>query len=233
MSDQAQPSAEFSKRLQVYITAVCLVGLLVILLSLADVLGQPPAWRNQWLSLVFLTVLSGLLPVKLPTVNVSISISETFVIAGTLLFGPAGGTILVLLDALFISLRLYVARTLKWQQVLFNLAAPPLSVWIAARLTHITPLLETNPKFDATFMLTLGAFTTIYFILNSWLITFALAFQRNLKPTEIWRKHFCRSTHQLRRSCICGVATRVQHSYRSRRVCNCNCTSSVDVVPNL
>src|SRR5678815_3531440 len=116
MSDQAQPSAEFSKRLQVYITAVCLVGLLVILLSLADVLGQPPAWRNQWLSLVFLTVLSGLLPVKLPTVNVSISISETFVIAGTLLFGPAGGTILVLLDALFISHRLYVARTLKWQQ---------------------------------------------------------------------------------------------------------------------
>jgi putative nucleotidyltransferase with HDIG domain len=190
MSDQPQLASGFSKRLQIYITAVCLAGLVVIVLSIGDVIRQPPIWRNQWLSLVLLTVLSGLLPVKLPTVNVSISISETFVIAGTLLFGPAGGTVLVLLDALFISLRLYISRTLKWQQVFFNLAAPPLSVWIAARLTNITPLLATDPKFDAKFMLTLGAFTTIYFVLNSWLITFALAFQRKLKPTEIWRRHF-------------------------------------------
>jgi putative nucleotidyltransferase with HDIG domain len=151
---------------------------------------QPPDWRNQWLSLVLLTILSGLLPVKLPTVNVSISISETFVIAGTLLFGPSGGTVLVLLDAIFISLRLFLAGALRWQQVLFNLAAPPLSVWIAAHLSGITPLLATDPAFDNRFMLTLAAFTTVYFVLNSWLITFALALQRNLKPTAIWRRHF-------------------------------------------
>jgi putative nucleotidyltransferase with HDIG domain len=180
----------FSRRLQLYITSVCLIGLTVILVSLAEVVVQPPDWRNQWLSLVCLTVLSGLLPVKLPTVNVSISISETFVIAGTLLFGPSGGTMLVLLDALFISLRLFLSGALKWQQVLFNLAAPPLSVWVAAHLSGITPLLSTDPQFDARFMLTLAAFTTIYFVLNSWLITFALAFQRDQKATAIWRRHF-------------------------------------------
>ena len=190
MPDPAPSSAGFSKRLQIYITLVCFAGLTVISLSLGEVIRQPPAWRLQWLSLVMLTVLSGLLPVKLPTVNVSISISETFVIAGTLLFGPAGGTVLVLLDALFISIRLYISRTLKWQQVLFNLAAPPVSVWVAATLTRITPIWATDPSFNARFMLTLGAFTTIYFVLNSWLITFALAFQRRLKPTEIWRRHF-------------------------------------------
>lgn len=188
MPDQARTG--FSKTLQLYITSVCLVGLAVIAVSLSEVVQQPPMWRNQWLSLVLLTVLSGLLPVKLPTVNVSISISETFVIAGTLLFGPAGGTVLVLLDALFISIRLYISGTLRWQQVLFNLAAPPVSVWIAANLSGITPLLATDPQFDSRFIVTLGAFTTIYFILNSWLITFALALQRGLKPTAIWRKHF-------------------------------------------
>jgi putative nucleotidyltransferase with HDIG domain len=180
----------FSRRLQLYITSVCLIGLTVILVSLAEVVVQPPDWRNQWLSLVCLTVLSGLLPVKLPTVNVSISISETFVIAGTLLFGPSGGTMLVLLDALFISLRLFLSGALRWQQVLFNLAAPPLSVWVAAHLSGITPLLSTDPQFDTRFMVTLAAFTTIYFVLNSWLITFALAFQRDQKATTIWRRHF-------------------------------------------
>jgi putative nucleotidyltransferase with HDIG domain len=189
MTDRPESSG-FSRRLQLYITSVCLIGLTVILVSLAEVVVQPPDWRNQWLSLVCLTVLSGLLPVKLPTVNVSISISETFVIAGTLLFGPSGGTMLVLLDALFISLRLFLSGALKWQQVLFNLAAPPLSVWVAAHLSGITPLLSTDPQFDARFMLTLAAFTTIYFVLNSWLITFALAFQRDQKATAIWRRHF-------------------------------------------
>ena len=180
----------FSRKLQLYITSICLLGLTVILVSLAEVAVQPTDWRYQWLSLVFLTVLSGLLPVKLPTVNVSISISETFVIAGTLLFGPSGGTMLVLLDALFISFRLFLSGALKWQQVLFNLAAPPLSVWVAAHLSGITPLLSTDPQFDSRFMLTLAAFTTIYFLLNSWLITFALALQRNQRATAIWRRHF-------------------------------------------
>ena len=185
-----QSGSPFSKRLTLYISAVCLAGLAVIAFSVGDVVQQAPAWRTQWLWLVLLTVLSGLLPVKLPTVNVSISISETFVIAGTLLFGPAGGTALVLLDALFISIRLYISGTLRWQQVLFNLAAPPLSVWVAANLSGITPILGTKPSFDVSFMLMLGLFTTIYFVLNSWLITVAVALQRGLKPTVIWRQHF-------------------------------------------
>src|SRR5262245_46181471 len=189
MTDQPAPSG-FSRGLQFYITGICLIGLTVILVSLAEVVAQPPDWRNQWLSLVLLTVLSGLLPVKLPTVNVSISISETFVIAGALLFGPSGGTMLVLLDALFISIRLFISGALKWQQVLFNLAAPPLSVWVAAHVSGITPLLSTSPQFNGRFMLTLAAFTTVYFVLNSWLITFALSLQRNVKASAIWRRHF-------------------------------------------
>lgn len=188
MPDSARPT--FSTGLQLYIGAVCVAGATVVALSLGDVFAQPADWRYQWFSLVFLTVLSGLLPVQLPSVNVSISISETFVIAGTLLFGPSGGTVLVLLDALFISIRLYIQGVLRWQQVLFNLAAPPVSVWIAANLTGIVPLLQTTPGFGGRFMIMLAAFTTIYFVLNSWLITFALAFQRNLAPTTIWRRHF-------------------------------------------
>ena len=182
--------SNFSRSLHAYVLIVACLGATAVALSLSDVLGQPPVWRNQWLSLVALTVISGLLPVTLPAVNVSISISETFVIAGTLLFGPSGGTMLVLLDALFISVRLYWARGLKWQQVLFNLAAPPLSIWVAANIAGITPLLATDPLFDKSFIISLAVFTTLYFLLNSWLITFALALQRHTKATAIWRQHF-------------------------------------------
>ena len=147
-------------------------------------------YRGQWLSLVLLTVVSGLLPVTLPTINVSISISETFVIAGTLLFGRSGGTVLVVLDALFISAYLFWSRGLRWQQIVFNLAAPPLSIWVAATLAGIEAQFQTDPKIDTVFTLRLTAFTTLYFLLNSWLISLALALQRRAKATTIWWNHF-------------------------------------------
>src|SRR6187549_1644419 len=148
-----QSKQDFSPGLLAYIFAVAVCGALAVSFSSIDLLQQAPEYRSQWLGLVGLTVLSGLLPVSLPTVNVSISISETFVIAGTLLFGRSGGTVLVLLDALFISLYLFWIRRLRWQQILFNLAAPPLSIWLAATVAGVDPLFRTAPHFGALFIL--------------------------------------------------------------------------------
>ncbi len=180
----------FSAGIYGYILLVASCGAIAVAVSVFDLLQQVPEYRNQWLSLVALTVVSGLLPVRLPTVNVSISISETFVIAGTLLFGRSGGTVLVLLDALFISVYLFWSRGLRWQQIVFNLAAPPLSIWVAAGIAQIEPRFQTEPIFGTGFLVQLGIFTTLYFILNSWLITFALALQHRLQPRGIWWKHF-------------------------------------------
>jgi len=180
----------YSRPLHGYVLLVACLGALVVAFSLVEVLGKPQHWREQWLALVALTVVSGLLPVSLPTVNVSISISETFVIAGTLLFGPAGGTVLVFLDALFISVRLYWTRRLRWQQVIFNLATPPLSIWVAAAVAGIRPLLSTDSSFGFDFLVTLAVFTTLDFLLNSWLITFALALEKHASAPAIWRNHF-------------------------------------------
>jgi putative nucleotidyltransferase with HDIG domain len=180
----------FSAGIHSYIFFVASCGAIAVSISVFDLLQQVPEYKNQWLSLVALTVVSGLLPVTLPTVNVSISISETFVIAGTLLFGRSGGTVLVLLDALFISIYLFWSRGLRWQQIIFNLAAPPLSIWVAAGIAGIQPRFQTDPVFGAFFLIQLGVFTTLYFILNSWLITFALALQQRVHPRGIWWRHF-------------------------------------------
>ncbi|MEO7191203.1 MAG: HD domain-containing phosphohydrolase [Vicinamibacterales bacterium] len=153
---------------------------------------QIPEYRIQWLALVALTIASGLLPVTLSvtTTHVGISISETFVIAGTLLFGRPGGTVLVLLDALFISVYLLWSKGLRWQPLLFNLTAPPLSIWIASGVAGIQPLFRTAAPFDSYFLLQLTAFTTLYFLINTWLITIALSLQQRASPWGLWWKHF-------------------------------------------
>src|SRR6476660_7005809 len=126
------------RRTQAYVFVVVGLGLLTVVLSAIQLLQQPLSWHRDWLQLAALTLVSGWLSVKLPTVSASISISETFVFAGTLRFGPAVGTILVLLDAAVLCIRSqYSRRQLRWQQVIFNLAASPLSIWVAATLARI------------------------------------------------------------------------------------------------
>jgi putative nucleotidyltransferase with HDIG domain len=185
----AQPTG-FTRGIYAYIAAVAVCGVAAISHSFIDLLQAVPDYRSQWLALVALTVVSGLLPVKLPTVNASISISETFVIAGTLLFGRSGGTVLVLLDALFISIYLYWSRGLKWQQIVFNLTSTPLSLWLAATIVGIEPLFRTSPSFDVSFIAQLTGFSTLYFLLQTWMLTFVLALQKGVPARSIWWSHF-------------------------------------------
>lgn len=184
------PRPRFSRAIHGYIFCVAAGGFLAVSTSFFELLSEAPEYRSQWLWLVALTVVSGLLPVRLPTVNASISISETFVIAGTLLFGRSGGTALVLLDALFISIYLFWSRGLRWQQIIFNLAAPALSIWLAATFARIEPLFNTTPDFDGFFIVQLTLFSTLYFLLNTWMLTFALAMQQRVPARAIWWSHF-------------------------------------------
>jgi putative nucleotidyltransferase with HDIG domain len=178
----------FSPVVYAYIFTVATCGAVVVALSIPELWRQGPDYRYQWFLLVALTVISGLLPVTVNSLHITVSISETFVIAGTLLFGRAGGTVLELLDALFISLFLLWSGGLRWQQFVFNLGLPVLSVWLAAYIAGIEPLFRT--ELDAWFVLQLGFFTTLHFLINTWLLTFVIALQQGLRPTAIWWPHF-------------------------------------------
>jgi putative nucleotidyltransferase with HDIG domain len=184
------PPAAFSRQLTAYVSVVVLLGLLVILDSFGQLLAQVPEYKAQWLWLVALTVVSGLLPVRLATVHATISVSETFVIAGTLLFGRAGGTALVLLDAVFISIFLLFSKKIRWQQIPFNLSASPLSIWLAATLASIEPMFGTGQGFSTTSIIQLAIFCTLYFLFNTGLITFAISLQSGVSPRQIWWTHF-------------------------------------------
>ena len=183
---------------QIYVAVIVGFGLLAVVASGFQLSQQPLSWHLNWLKLAALTLVSGWLSVKLPTVSASISISETFVFAGTLLFGPAVGAILVLLDAGVLCIRSqYSRRKFRWQQVLFNLGASPLSIWVAANVVGIqqpSPVadgaLATEVALNWSFIITLSLFTAIYFLLNSCFVTIAVALESRTSPFEIWRKNF-------------------------------------------
>src|SRR5215216_6703233 len=100
-----RPFASLDSSARFFVAAVVTAGFLVIGHS-AYALRSTPV-TSQWFVLAALTLLSGSITIKLPGIDASISVSETFVFTSVLLFGAAAGTITVTLDGLIISLWLW------------------------------------------------------------------------------------------------------------------------------
>ena len=174
-----------------YLVAVIISGVAVLGASLRDIQMHPLG--HQWYMLATLTLISGSATVTLPSVGASLSVSETFVFASVLLFGPAAGAMMVALDGLVISFWM-ARRRPEWYRALFNMAAPSVSIWIAAHvlfgLFGIQPLLHNDKLPVNALLLPLAVFAVLYFSLNSWLIAFAVAFEKRSSPYHIWHESF-------------------------------------------
>src|SRR5579871_2936621 len=180
-----------------YIGAVVAGGLFGLLVSIHKLQAGGPHFE-QFYYLLLLTILSSFIPVKLPNVSANISVSETFVFAGTLLYGSAAGVPLVFIDALLICLQM-ARRRFVWHRLVFSIAAPGLSIWAAASVlfwvVNSQPLaylhVAERPPIEI-FALGLVAFTLVYFLLNSWLVAFAIALEQHKNAAEVWTKNFSR-----------------------------------------
>jgi putative nucleotidyltransferase with HDIG domain len=179
-----------TRQAKTYLACVILLGGAAVAASLLELARDPIGF--QWFILAALTVVSGSASVRLPSSPASISISETFVITGTLLYGPAAGTILTALDGLVISFWMSRRRP-ELHRALFNVSAPALSAWCSAHLfffvAGIPPLVQKPASINAILpALLLFAFT--YFALNSWLVTFVIAIERKANAFKIWKGNF-------------------------------------------
>ena len=177
---------------QTYVICIVLAGFAIVAQSVAAVIQGPKDW--SWTVLALLTLVSGSATIRLPSLPATISVSETFVFTSVLLFGPAVGTLTVALDAFVISAWSY-KKNYPLYKVLFNVCALPLTIWVAAHmfflLADIQPLALTDQNVSIRqLLLPLLAFTIAYFSLNSWIITFAIALERKLRPVKIWRENF-------------------------------------------
>lgn len=183
----ASPLSSYPWKAIVYVLIVIGAGLAASVASIRSVFLTPPP-GNDWYYLTFLTLFSGFLSVRFQSIGARFSVSETFVFSGTLIYGQAVGTVLVLLDALVLSGKIwYTKRRLDVVQTPFNLAAPPLSVWLAASVLQSIagPAPLTLESSVWVFVYGLGVFTVLYFALNSGLVALAIALTRSSTPIDV------------------------------------------------
>lgn len=173
-----------------YVSAVIVAGFLVVTWSVHQLTVHPVGF--QWFLLAALTLISGSATVKLPSVPASISISETFVFAAVLLYGPSAGTLIVALDGLVISYWISKRRQEPYR-ALFNMSAPALSAWAAAQiffwLSGVQPLQSAPAPLDKI-LPALIVFAMAYFSFNSWLIAFAISLEKRVSPVRVWWENF-------------------------------------------
>jgi putative nucleotidyltransferase with HDIG domain len=171
---------------------VALAGAGAVAQSLFVLYNHPIGWT--WTILALLTLASGSATVNLPGMPATVSVSETFVFTSVLLFGVEAGTLTVALDALVISFWSF-RRGHAHYKILFNVCAIPLTLWAASHLYYaLSPYqpLYQNAKVVQIhrILLPLLAFTITYYCINTWIITVAIALEKQLSPIKIWRENF-------------------------------------------
>ena len=182
---------QLSRAGYVYVTCVIAAGVAATTYSVLQLVIEPVS--NQWLILAALTLLTGSFSVKIPSIAARISVSDAFVFASVLLFGPAPATVIVAVDCFVISLWLRDENRSPVRS-LFNLSAVALAIWLASQgffwlvdvrpgdLNHLLPL-ETR-------LWQLFALASSYFLLNSWLVAIALGFEKRQGVVGLWWRNF-------------------------------------------
>jgi putative nucleotidyltransferase with HDIG domain len=160
----------------------------VLAYSIADLIRHPV--EPQWLILVMLTVGTSWVMLRVPTMEIYFSISDTFNIAAAVLFGPSAGAITAALDGLVLS-RQFTKRTAY--RVLFNVAVSALAIWIAAQLFFALagsrPLLD-GPWGAVRLVLLLSLFAAVNYLVNTGVVAIAISLEQHASALAIWRKHF-------------------------------------------
>ena len=154
------------------------------------------AHPREWLVLAVLAIVAGRFPLRIAGSNVWFSISDTFFITSALMFGPAPATVTMAVDSLVMSYRANAAlpdRRLLLSRMLFNAAAPALSFWCGATIFYafagIAPMYGLPVNVDHL-VLPLACFASVYFLLNSGLISIAIWLQKGQSPLAVWRTHY-------------------------------------------
>lgn len=170
-----------------FITAVSICGVAAVGFSVRVLVGSNVP--SQWLLFAILTIASGMLTVKIPSIDTRFCLAEAFAFASVLLFGPEVGALTLALDGLRVSHR----WKMNAQQTVFNFANLGLSMWLSGTLFFYTS--GTGPLFrqgtpSATIVVHLAIMTAAYFAVNSGLTATVIALSRRAPVMAVWREAY-------------------------------------------
>ena len=174
----------------VYVWTVALLGLVAV----GDSMRQLALMGvdGRWYLLAGLTITGAVAMLKLRAAPVSFSISDTFTLTTLFLLGPAAATITAALEALVISAFLSPSQR-RPMRVLFNIAAVALAMRAAGSVLNqfaggdLPATLTQSSVVAAPAML---AAVCTYFLLNTGVVSAAVAIDQNGQWFQVWRTHF-------------------------------------------
>jgi putative nucleotidyltransferase with HDIG domain len=185
-----QASGSLRRSAAAWVYAVIALGAVVLAHSAWELFRHPV--QPQWLILAALTVATGWVMLRIPAMEISFSISDTFNVAAAVLFGPSAGAITAALDGLVLSYNFANSRRTTYR-ILFNMAAPAIATWIAAQaffwLADGRPLLE-GPGAIVRLVGLLSLFGAVNYVVNTGLVAMAVSLERRLPALTVWRDHF-------------------------------------------
>lgn len=178
---------------KVYILAVIAVGLSVFLYSAYLSLIHPD---SRWLYLAGLTILASCLAVKIPLIkgntSLSITISDVFIFAAILVFGPAVAVVIAVLEGFITNFRVGNKRLYKH---LFNLGLLALVAFTVSQVFYVivgktAPLDPIGPQDLGRLLMNGGICALLYFVLNSSTVALAIALASRQSWVTVWTQNF-------------------------------------------
>ena len=143
----------------------------------------------RFLSLFLLTILiSSRIGIKVPRVNTTITVADTFVFLTLLLYGPAAAVIVAAADGL--SSGLHLSR--RWVTVLFNAGASAIAVFLTGVIASLLFGSNLNPA-SHSFSIALVMLCVVamaQYLLHTWLVAVCLGLKTSRPIVQTWTKHY-------------------------------------------
>ncbi len=174
-----------------YIGTVAAAGAAILALSLYNVSRtEYDASILAWAALAGLTLAVGKISVRLPLPNCKVSFSDAFIFLSLLVFGPDLATLTGALDGCAASTR----RAGTWHKRVFNTAAMAISVNLSSRLFRL--ILPEGAQAvhgrlsPASLLLPMVLLAAAQYLLNTLLVSGAIALQEGVSLVAIWQTSF-------------------------------------------
>ena len=182
MAEATRPAAT-----RLFVGSVSAAGLAAVAYSVSVLVGS--TLPGEWVLFALLTIGSGMLTVKVPSIDARVSVSEAFAFASVLLFGPHVGVVTLALEGLRVSFR----WRMNAQQTLFNFANLALSIGIAGGVFFAAS--GSGPLYHgaaptAVVVVYLALMTATYFGVNSALTAVVVALSSGRPLRAVWLKHY-------------------------------------------
>jgi putative nucleotidyltransferase with HDIG domain len=179
-------ATSLSFRARLFIATVVAVGAYVIGESAYDLVVRPR--ESEWMWLAGLTILTGSFSIKLPSISARISVSEAFVFAAVLFFGPSEATVIVAFDTLILTSWSHGGDRPRVRAI-FNVSAGSTAIWVGAHVFHFFLPLPASPQLEHL-LVPVSLLAASYFAINSSLIAIAVGYEKALSPIEVWKNNF-------------------------------------------